>query len=100
MSDTIKRKGSGFRIQEMNSSRSFLLLIVLSFLGLSANAADQVRIQRDLEYARIGDTSLKLDLYVPAAAKSPPIVVWVHGGAWRSGSKNNPSVLPRTERGY
>jgi acetyl esterase/lipase len=63
-------------------------------------AAQDVRTTRDIEYARVGDTSLKLDLYVPAAAKSPPVVVWVHGGAWRSGSKANPSVLPLTERGY
>ncbi|MBW8884950.1 MAG: alpha/beta hydrolase, partial [Planctomycetia bacterium] len=40
------------------------------------------------------------DLYVPMKAKSPPLVVWVHGGAWKGGSKNNPSVLPLTDRGY
>ena len=53
-----------------------------------------------MEYARVGEASLKLDLYVPANVKSPPLVVWVHGGAWRGGSKNNPSVLPLTDRGY
>ena len=30
---------------------------------------------------------LALDLYVPAGVKSPSLVIWVHGGAWRSGSK-------------
>jgi acetyl esterase/lipase len=63
-------------------------------------AGAQVRQSKDLEYARVGDTSLKLDLYVPADAKSPSVVVWVHGGAWRGGSKNNPSILPLTEMGY
>jgi hypothetical protein len=41
------------------------------------------RITRDVEYAREGDISLKLDLYVPAESNSPPLVVWVHGGAYK-----------------
>src|SRR5262245_43408851 len=74
---------------------------VLCILGAThLSYAEDVRTIRDVEYARVGETSLKLDLYVPAAAKSPPVVVWVHGGAWRSGSKANPSVLPLTDRGY
>lgn len=84
----------------MNISRSALFCAALCLFGLDASAADDVRIARDVEYARVGDTSLTLDLYVPAAVKSPPLVVWVHGGAWRGGSKNNPSVLPLTERGH
>src|SRR5262245_3933035 len=63
-------------------------------------AADDVRVVRDIEFARIGESALKLDLYIPNSAKSPPLVVWVHGGAWRSGSKSNPSVLPLTQHGY
>ena len=77
-----------------------LIVAITPFLFEPAvcSAADELRTSRDLEYARAGDTSLKLDLYVPVNAKSPPVVVWVHGGAWRSGSKNNPSVLPLTQR--
>jgi acetyl esterase/lipase len=84
----------------MNTTKTVLVLIVLSVFSAASNAADEVKTLRDIEYARVGDTSLKLDLYVPASTKLPPLVVWVHGGAWRSGSKNNPSVLPLTERGY
>jgi acetyl esterase/lipase len=58
------------------------------------------RVTKDIEYARGSEHSLKLDLYVPATPHRPPVVVWVHGGAWRSGSKNNPSILPLTERGF
>ncbi len=44
---------------------------------------------RDLEYARIGERSLKLDLYLPKPAATPPrLIVYVHGGAWRAGSKD------------
>jgi acetyl esterase/lipase len=73
--------------------------IAAMFHPLSASA-DEIRVVRDIEYAHVGDTPLKLDLYVPTNAKSPPLVVWVHGGAWKGGSKNNPSVLPLTDRGY
>jgi acetyl esterase/lipase len=59
-----------------------------------------VRAIKDLEYARAGDTALKLDLYLPAQVMSPLVVVWVHGGAWRGGSKNNPAILPLTARGF
>ena len=76
------------------------LLLLTLLAGSAVRAADTPRLIRDIEYARVGDISLKLDLYVPTAAKSPPVIVWVHGGAWRGGSKANPSVLPLTEHGY
>jgi acetyl esterase/lipase len=91
-------QGSGFR--NMNITRILLILCGCHFLFAGARAADDVQIRRDVEYGRAGDISLKLDLYVPAKVKSPPVVVWIHGGAWRSGSKNNPSVLPLTDRGF
>lgn len=72
----------------------------LVFAGLLPGADAQVRQAKDIEYARAGEMSLKLDLYIPQADQPPPVVVWVHGGAWRSGSKNNPSILPLTEKGF
>ena len=63
-------------------------------------SADEPHITRDLEYAHVGETSLKLDLYVPTQAKSPPLVVWVHGGAWRGGSKKDCPLQPLTAQGY
>jgi acetyl esterase/lipase len=60
-----------------------------------------VRHLRDLEYARAGEKSLRLDLYLPQGAPGPlPAIVWVHGGAWRAGSKENPRAAPMAERGY
>jgi acetyl esterase/lipase len=48
------------------------------------------RVERDLEYARAGGKSLRLDLYLPQGIPGPlPAIVWVHGGAWRKGSKEN-----------
>ncbi|HSR87581.1 MAG TPA: alpha/beta hydrolase [Pontiella sp.] len=43
---------------------------------------------RDIEYAALGEHSLKLDLFLPDNAAKPPLLVYIHGGGWRSGSKD------------
>lgn len=50
--------------------------------------AAEGRVLKDLEFAKIGDRSLKLDLYLPAKVEGAPLVVWVHGGGWKGGSKD------------
>jgi acetyl esterase/lipase len=48
-----------------------------------------VKVLRNLEYVPGGHERQKLDLYLPEKADGPlPVVVWVHGGAWRGGSKD------------
>jgi acetyl esterase/lipase len=71
------------------------LLLLISF-----RAEAEPRVLKDLEYARARDTALLLDLYIPASDTPPPLILWIHGGAWRSGSKANPSILPLTEKGF
>jgi len=44
---------------------------------------------KDIVYASVNGKDLKLDIYLPAGVKAPVLLVWVHGGAWRSGSKEN-----------
>ncbi|MGQ9576346.1 MAG: alpha/beta hydrolase fold domain-containing protein [Thermoguttaceae bacterium] len=47
-----------------------------------------VKVERDLEYAKVGDKRLLLDLYLPEKADGPlPVIVGIHGGGWRNGSK-------------
>jgi acetyl esterase/lipase len=47
-----------------------------------------VKVLRDQEYVKDGHERQKLDLYLPMKADGPlPVVVWVHGGAWRAGDK-------------
>ncbi|HEV8544304.1 MAG TPA: alpha/beta hydrolase, partial [Verrucomicrobiae bacterium] len=55
---------------------------------------------KDIEYARIDSLSLKLDLYLPAASQRKPLIVWVHGGAWRSGSKAEMPLGELVKEGY
>ncbi|MFB3890807.1 MAG: alpha/beta hydrolase fold domain-containing protein [Phycisphaerae bacterium] len=63
-----------------------------------------IRPFRDVQYAKIGDKPLLLDVYVPEAAVrykvNLPLVVWIHGGGWMSGSKADCPALPLVRRGY
>lgn len=61
-----------------------------------------IRAERDIVYAKIGDRELKLDIYLPTA-ESPtkrPLIVWIHGGAWRAGTKEQTPILPFVQQGY
>ena len=51
----------------------------------------QITLHEDLEYATHGDTSMVLDLWLPIEIDpdDPPLlVIWLHGGGWRTGSKD------------
>jgi acetyl esterase/lipase len=75
------------------------LMLMVFGLPFGVDAVER-RALLDLEYAKVGEHSLRLDLYVPAGARSAPVVVWVHGGAWRSGSKKETPLLPLTAKGF
>jgi acetyl esterase/lipase len=51
-------------------------------------------------FAEVDGNKLLLDLYLPADTKQPPLLVWVHGGAWRSGSRANPPLGFLVSAGY
>ena len=48
-------------------------------------AIDQVAITRGIVFADPTGTKLTLDIYRPVTADPLPIVIQIHGGAWRSG---------------
>ena len=50
-----------------------------------------VRRVPDLCYGEVpGYRPLEVDLYLPEAAGPPPVIVHVHGGGWRRGSRRHP----------
>jgi acetyl esterase/lipase len=60
-----------------------------------------VKALRDLQYVEGGHERNRLDLYLPERAEGRlPLIVWIHGGAWLGGSKENCPALPFTAKGY
>lgn len=56
---------------------------------------------RDLEYAEVDGIRLLLDLYhSQTSAVKSPLIVWVHGGAWRAGSKNEVPIVALLKQGW
>lgn len=69
------------------------------------NFAKAGRIERDIVYGKAGEVELKLDLYLPADpnVKNPPLLVFVHGGAWQMGHRTVfmlPVMPELLKRGY
>lgn len=64
--------------------------------------SEGIRFEQDLVYAQIGRRELQLDLYWQARAAAPtPVIVWIHGGAWRAGDKSQPAAaLSLLSAGY
>lgn len=61
-------------------------------------------IHRDLAYVVDGHERQKLDLYLPAQGEGLPLIVYIHGGAFRMGSKegnaDNPLPFDYLAQGY
>ena len=55
--------------------------------GALVSRADEPTAHKDIEYARVQNTPMSLDLYKPPAEQTGPLIVYIHGGAWRGGSK-------------
>jgi acetyl esterase/lipase len=59
-----------------------------------------VHVARDITFAIVGETKLALDLYMPVGVENPPLIVWVHGGAWRFGSRESVEAIELVRRGF
>jgi acetyl esterase/lipase len=74
----------------MKLIRRFAALFGAVFVALvspSGAAATWYVTSSTIEYAKVGDQSLKLDLHAVHGTPRRGLVVWVHGGAWRAGSR-------------
>jgi len=59
-----------------------------------------VTVLRDVNYVTGGHERQKLDLYLPKTENNLPLIIWIHGGAWRGGSKENPRPIQYLSDGY
>lgn len=80
--------------------RTRLCLAIVSACLTTSLAAGEPTLP-NLEYARVDEQPLLLDLYLAPVAETPhPLIVWVHGGAWRAGSKSDVPIQALVERGF
>ena len=76
----------------MKKTITYLTLFLIAVVQMHA----QTDTTKNIVYADIAGKKLLLDLYMPSGKKDPYLIVWIHGGAWRSGSKESPptGLLP------
>ncbi|PFG58340.1 acetyl esterase/lipase [Vibrio sp. ES.051] len=79
---------------KIKSAMTSLLLMPLTCL------AGEFNVEKDILFKTVGEREIKLDLYTPSVESNAryPLLVWVHGGAWKRGSKDaipekNPLLL-------
>ncbi|MCX7036430.1 MAG: alpha/beta hydrolase [Proteobacteria bacterium] len=80
----------------MKSLPQALLCLVLALSCSGASAATNLL---NITYATVGGKALRLDLHLPTSTRHPPLVIYVHGGAWSAGDKTQYPVF-LVERGY
>ena len=85
----------------------WLSLIGLQLGGFPGTLAAQtvssfpVQVLPNIEYAKVSGLSLNLDLYLPKGAPGPvPLIIWIHGGGWRTGDKSTCRVVPLVPSGF
>jgi acetyl esterase/lipase len=92
----------------MKTSYSLLILPFLATFTLAETPKPEpklpagVHMERDIAYIEGGDPAQKLDLYLPDPAPSEPLplIVHIHGGGWRGGSKFPCPVTGMATKGY
>jgi len=87
---------AGKLVAQMNTPRRIMtqrllvVLMLLTILSVPALKAQTWTHHADIPYVPDGHERQKLDLYVPNGEGPFPLLVWIHGGAWRAGSKDRP----------
>jgi acetyl esterase/lipase len=54
----------------------------------------------DIPYRNISGMTLHIDLFLPDDSKSPPLIFWIHGGAWMMGDRKWCGMKEQIERGF
>lgn len=76
-----------------------LALLIASAMVLCGQSSDFRKIT-DIRYGQVGDHELLLDLYLPNGVAQPPLLVYVHGGAWSGGTKNAMPLTGLVDSGF
>lgn len=88
------------------------ILLIIAIIGMvivpfvATDSAHEIpggiRVYKDLFYAT-GSSNIRqsLDLYLPAERNErAPLIIWIHGGGWMGGSKEEPPMHEFVDKGY
>jgi acetyl esterase/lipase len=104
-------RGGSFKLSSMSQKFRFLVpALFLVFILVHACAEElsasspygEATVTRDIPYVTNPAARQNFDLFLPKnkSAQPFPLVVWIHGGAWMSGSKEWDNVKYLVRRGY
>ena len=98
------RIATGYKKRMLNFKR-FATLLLLLLVSVHGHSAEQTQsgVKLDVVYGKADEVDLHLDLAVPEKGDGPfPLIVCIHGGAWRGGSKAGyrPLIKALAEKGY
>lgn len=86
--------------RNMNRSHYVLALAFLFGVMLTRAYAEEplaVELKTDVEYGKAGDEKLLLDLALPPKADKPrPAIIFIHGGGWTGGRKEDFTGFAKT----
>lgn len=69
---------------------TIVLLLLVAHLATAENNTLSTRTWTNVSYSTVSATD-KLDIFLPSTGEGPfPVVIWIHGGAFKMGSKSNP----------
>ena len=74
----------------------FLCVLLFSASAKSTSAATVIE---DIQFAEIDGHKLLLDLHMPDESR-PPLVVYIHGGGWKGGSRKSCHVKGLADHGF
>jgi acetyl esterase len=78
-------------------------LVMPNVLSAAHTGTHRPQVMRDIEYARVGAASLRMDASLPAMSQNAPAVVLVHGGGWVRGDRRvdvQPLFKPLSDAGF
>ena len=75
-----------------------IIAVVASLVA--AHAEEPGKLIKDIEFAVVDGHSLKLDLYLPENPEGSALLVWIHGGGWRKGTREKCFLKWLPKHGY
>lgn len=87
---------SPIHFPKLRSAYNCMLVAGCALLAPALHA----KVTRDITFATVGDTALKLDLHQPDSGQPVGLIVWVHGGAWKAGSRKGAELKGLTAHGW